>query len=96
MKASKVILLGNGLNHVSNPYSWENLIRDLIRFSRNSKTIDIEGKPFPLLYEEIYLNDARKSCVGEMRIKSHIAELVSGFNPAPCMTTFSASAWSIF
>lgn len=83
MKTSKAILLGNGLNRVSSSYSWENLIDDLIRISRNANSIDIAGKPFPLLYEEIYLNEARKSHLKEMRLKSHIARLVSRFKPSP-------------
>lgn len=68
MKTTKVILLGNGINRALNPYSWEDLIDDLIAVSRFSKTLDIHNKPFPLLYEEIYLNEARKSRIKEIEI----------------------------
>jgi hypothetical protein len=50
-----VLLLGNGMNRISQDYSWENLIISLIdRFCDGNVNHDKDySKPFPLLYEEI-------------------------------------------
>jgi hypothetical protein len=51
MQRGSSLLLGNGINNLSNTYSWKDLIRGLVE-SCNGKVAE-GSKPFPLLYEEI-------------------------------------------
>jgi len=73
----EVLLLGNGINRLSQDYSWENLLEDLIACLGKKHTIQFrEEKPFTLLYEEIYLRARKSSGKKEIRLKEKIAELV--------------------
>jgi hypothetical protein len=54
-------------------YSWQNLIENLISFSDLNGIIRIDNKPFPLLYEEIYLNAIRSGRKNESELKQFIA-----------------------
>ncbi len=72
-----IILMGNGVNNVSSEYNWQNLIEDLIEFIGAGGQIDINHKPFPLLYEEIFLEAVRYRGARERKIKKFIAEKVS-------------------
>jgi hypothetical protein len=49
----KVILAGNGVNRVDQNESWESLLNSLIDLTGNN--IQLNEKPFPLLYEEILM-----------------------------------------
>lgn len=69
----KVLLVGNDINNATGPYSWANLINGLMEYADASPPINIENKPFPMLYEEIYLNAVKKHNAPEMRIKTFIA-----------------------
>lgn len=69
---SKVLLVGNDINNETGSYSWSELIDDIIEKVGLADKISKEGKPFPMLYEEIYLN-AAKNGVKESHIKSRIA-----------------------
>jgi hypothetical protein len=51
MPRGSSLLLGNGINNLSNTYSWKDLIRGLVE-SCNGMVAE-GSKPFPLLYEEI-------------------------------------------
>ena len=51
----KVILVGNGINLLNNPYSWSDLIKNLIHYVGVHGQISTDKKPFPLLYEEIII-----------------------------------------
>lgn len=63
LKRLKVLLLGNGINRIDNDYSWEHLMNDLLDYAEKQNAISLKEKPFPLVYEEIYLrwmNDAKR------------------------------------
>jgi hypothetical protein len=49
----KVILAGNGVNRVDQNESWESLLNSLIDLTGNN--IQLNEKPFPLVYEEILM-----------------------------------------
>lgn len=77
-----VLLLGNGINDVTNKYKWVDLIIDLMNYL-DIKNIHIdEKKPFPHLYEEIYLNNLKKSGVKESELKKFIAQNVKNLLPS--------------
>ena len=69
------ILAGNDINNVSPGKSWKDLVNEM-KNKFGVKTIDNGNKPFPMLYEEIYLNAFRKSGVDEKELKSYIADQV--------------------
>lgn len=70
------ILVGNDINNISSGKSWKNLI-DEIKAHFKVKTINNGDKPFPMLYEEIYLNAVRKNEFDEKELKTYIADQVS-------------------
>nr|WP_322624298.1 SIR2 family protein [uncultured Flavobacterium sp.] len=69
----KVLLIGNDINNATGPYSWANLINGLMEYADATPPINTENKPFPMLYEEIYLNAVKRHAAPEMRIKKFIA-----------------------
>lgn len=77
------LLLGNDINNVNNDVSWSDLLRDLIhdvnQHLYGDNTIDInnfQDKPFPLLYEEIYMKAILSQDISEYELKKRIAGLV--------------------
>ncbi|HEX2900118.1 MAG TPA: SIR2 family protein [Bacteroidia bacterium] len=72
----KVLLLGNGINRIDNNYSWNNLMDDLLAYAKMEDAITLDNKPFPLLYEEIYLRLTSYEHHPEAGVKEKIAELV--------------------
>jgi hypothetical protein len=72
----KVLLLGNGINRIDNNYSWNNLMDDLLAYAEMTNAITLDQKPFPLLYEEIFLRLSSYDSRPESQVKSKIAELV--------------------
>ena len=87
---NKVLLLGNGINRLSNEYSWSDLLDELIKATGKSEVITYrEEKPFTLLYEEIYLRTLKYLQSKEIRLKGKIANLVlSKFTPNAFHTKF--------
>jgi hypothetical protein len=81
---NRVLLLGNGVNRLSQEYSWSDLLDDLIREAGKQKVIRYKvEKPFTLLYEEIYLRSLKHTKKKELRLKQKIADLViSKFAPS--------------
>jgi hypothetical protein len=77
----KVFLIGNDINNATSDYSWQNLLEDLVDYARVSNKTSFENKPFPLLYEEIFLNSARAYGANEERIKSYIAAKARRLKP---------------
>jgi hypothetical protein len=79
----KILLIGNDINNISNNYSWSDLIKDLKEYADRESKIDIENenKPFPLMYEEIYLDALKKYNTSEKRIKSYIASKTRKIKP---------------
>lgn len=77
----QVLLLGNGINDVTSHYKWSDLIADLINYA-GLKTIRIdEKKPFPLLYEEIYLTNLKSNKLSETKLKNFITQKMTALVP---------------
>lgn len=77
----KVLLIGNGINTINNnDYTWKNLIENLIDFIGAGKRIGFEGKPFPLLYEQIVTKSIKKK-IPESEVKKFIAKEVEKLQP---------------
>ena len=69
-----VLLLGNGVNNLTNKESWSNLLKSTAQKCDVAAEVELNHeKPFPLLYEEIYL---LSSDISELSIKRHIAKEV--------------------
>ena len=51
----QVVLVGNGINRVDNDYAWEDLMGELLEFTGLSGAVSTRNKPFPMIYEEMYL-----------------------------------------
>lgn len=77
----KVLLIGNDINNSTSDYSWQNLLEDLVDYARLTKKTSFDNKPFPLLYEEIFLDSARAYNTQEDRIKSYIAAKARRLKP---------------
>ncbi|MCS6823990.1 MAG: SIR2 family protein [Cytophagaceae bacterium] len=76
--ADFALLLGNGINNISNDKSWERLLLNIINFMGiNDKITSIRSKPFPLLYEEIFLRSLTGVSYPEKKLKEYIAQQVS-------------------
>jgi len=76
-----VLLIGNDINNATGNYSWDELIDGLINKANLSKIPNKKDKPFPLLYEEIYLNAARQNGFKEQSIKKFIASNTKNLDP---------------
>lgn len=75
---AKVLFIGNGINNINNKKKWENILADIIKDCKlEGKIVNYKEKPFPLLYEEIYLNSGKD----ESRIKAVIAKMISKIEP---------------
>jgi hypothetical protein len=72
----KVLLLGNGINRIDNDYSWNELMDDLLEFAEMKNAIELGDKPFPLLYEEIFLRLSSGGNQPEIDVKQKIRDLV--------------------
>lgn len=72
----KVLLAGNGINNIDSDhaYRWSDLVKDLIKKFSGSKKIKSDGKPFPLLYEEIVSAALSHGNIKENDIKNFIAD----------------------
>lgn len=81
MIRKKVLLLGNGINRINNDYSWKKLLEGLLSFVGKSSNINLRDKPFPLLYEEIYLRGLKHSKINELEIKAFISRQISKLLP---------------
>lgn len=74
----KTLLIGNGINNVfeKDEHSWENILKRIADISDEIININKE-KPFPLLYEEIYLKVLNNNGLKEYDLKSKIANIIS-------------------
>ncbi len=77
---NKVILIGNGINLVNNPYTWSDVIDNLISYIGADGQINKDNKPFPLLYEEIIIEAIKNRAIEEIDIKKFIASETSKLN----------------
>ena len=76
-----VFLIGNGINNINTSYTWRHLLKDLINYIGAKGQIQIDYKPFPLLYEEIVAQAIRKKKIPEIEIKHFIAEQICKLEP---------------
>lgn len=72
----KVLLIGNGINNISQEYTWSDLIHNLIDFIGAAGQIQTSDKPFPLLYEEIFVEAVKNRGFTEIEIKDFIGKEV--------------------
>jgi hypothetical protein len=78
----KVFLVGNDINNIlSEEYSWERLLTDLVKHAKIKTEISSDNKPFPLFYEEIFLESARINQIKESNLKSYIAKKIALLKP---------------
>lgn len=69
-----VLLIGNDINNISRGQSWKDLLQDIITFCHAGDCIALDDKkPFPLLYEEIFLTASKNHKIREKDLKSFIA-----------------------
>jgi hypothetical protein len=77
----KVLLLGNGINNIRQDYRWADIIDHLIDFIGASGQIETDNKPFPLLYEQIYVEAVKNRNIKEAGIKEFIAREILKLAP---------------
>lgn len=70
------LLVGNDINNIKPGKSWKELLDDITNYCGVSH-INREEKPFPMLYEEIFLSAIRKKAMDEKDLKTYIASIVS-------------------
>lgn len=76
----KTLFIGNGINYLNNNnYSWENLLKDLIQYVGKDTYININQKPFPLLFEEIVLRGYKFSKITENDILDEVIKKMQSF-----------------
>jgi hypothetical protein len=74
----RALLVGNGINNIVRNNSWDDLLQDIIKFCGvDCEVRDSREKPFPMLYEEIFLQSLRVGHRREYELKKFIAESVS-------------------
>ena len=79
---NNVLLLGNGINNIERGYTWKDLVNDLVKDTGTSSLVNIsDHKPFPLLYEEIYLQALRKKRMKERAVKEFICSKALRMQP---------------
>lgn len=67
------LLVGNGINNLTEGYSWDDVLRSLSKeYAININTL---GKPFPLAYEEIYFKILKRD--GNKNTESDIKDFIS-------------------
>jgi len=72
------LLVGNDINNVSPGVTWKDLLKRITEHYKVSDKVDIrDSKPFPMLYEEIFLNISKKSKVDEKELKTYIADNIT-------------------
>jgi hypothetical protein len=76
------LLVGNDINNISKGQSWKDLLTDIVSFCLPNGCIQLdERKPFPLLYEEIFLTAIRRQHIREAELKAFIAEKTLKIEP---------------
>ena len=78
---NKVLLIGNGVNNIESNYTWSDLISNLINYIGAKGKISTKNKPFPLLYEEIFVEAIKNKRLEENAIKDFIAKQVLELKP---------------
>jgi len=71
------ILVGNDINNINNNLSWSDLLIEVVRDLGVSIDLNnMQSKPFPLLYEEIYLTAIKQKKIVERNLKEAIRDRV--------------------
>lgn len=70
------LLVGNDINNIKPGKSWKELLDDITEYC-GVNHINREEKPFPMLYEEIFLSAIRTRAMDEKDLKTYIAGIVS-------------------
>jgi hypothetical protein len=70
------LLIGNDINNIKPGKSWKELLDDITSYC-GVNYINREDKPFPMLYEEIFLSAVRNKMMDEKDLKGYIAKIVS-------------------
>jgi hypothetical protein len=79
-----VLMIGNDINNISKGQSWRDLLQEIVDFCQVCDTVDLDDKkPFPLLYEEVFLTAIRKTQMKERTLKTFIAEKTMAIAPNP-------------
>ncbi|HEY5560978.1 MAG TPA: SIR2 family protein [Clostridiaceae bacterium] len=81
MYLDNILMVGNGINRIDNNNSWEDILKDLIKFIDKSDTLLLKDKPFSLLYEEIVVRGKLYRGKREEEVKKYIANLTSMLIP---------------
>lgn len=69
-----VLLVGNDINNISKGQSWKDLLQDIVNFCLPDGCVQLDDrKPFPLLYEEVFLTAIRQTHIREKDLKAFIA-----------------------
>lgn len=77
-----VLLVGNDINNISSGRSWKDLLKDIVAFCHVNDCVELDDKkPFPLLYEEIFLTAIRKGNLKEKDLKAFIARKTAEITP---------------
>lgn len=76
-----VLLVGNDINNISKGQSWRDLLQEILTFCGTECVQLDDKKPFPLLYEEIFLTAIRQSHIREKDLKTFIASKVADIAP---------------
>ncbi len=81
-----VILLGNGLNRLSEGYSWESLLAKLVeKLCYNKISYDAAHQtPFPLFYEEILSDILSDELITEKHVKQFISDEIGNIQLNEC------------
>ncbi|RQO64855.1 hypothetical protein DBR43_31745 [Pedobacter sp. KBW06] len=80
MNNNLCLLIGNGINDITPGKSWEDVLDDIIQFCALTD-INKKQKPFPILYDEIFLRAVQARQWDEFQVKSFIAQSVSEITP---------------
>ena len=76
-----ILLVGNDINNISRGQSWKDLLQEILAFcGTNCVQLD-DKKPFPLLYEEIFLTAIQQSHIRERDLKGFIAQKIGDITP---------------
>ena len=77
-----VLLVGNDINNISKGQSWRELLQDIVNFCLPDGCIQLDDrKPFPLLYEEVFLTTIRQAHINEAQLKAFIAKKTLAIQP---------------
>lgn len=70
------LLIGNDINNINKGTSWNHLLIS-IKNKYHVQTLENGRKPFPMLYEEIFLSAIQQQHMDEKELKTFIADAVS-------------------